>query len=174
MPLVPVVLPVLDIARSVGGMLGMRSFKVYVTRRVWTGTARPGKLGSSYTDTTAWLTNTDPTGTRQPALVKQVSRSEAISSGGQYTNRDLKVGPITPSFARTAFGAAGGFDDSSLDPQQSAATVQMIWWITSATAATVGLPTHGIVCDKIGEEATSMHYYAFLRATGRQPTKIAP
>jgi hypothetical protein len=171
MPLVPPILPVLDTVRSVGGILGMRSFKVFVTRRVWTD-GRPGKLGSSYRDTTVQLTNTDPFGNRQPAMVRQISRQEAIASSGQYTNRDIKVGPITPSFARTAFGAAGGFDDNSLDPQPSAATVQMIWWMTSATTASSGLPVSGIVCDKLGEEATSMHYYAVLRATGRQPTQV--
>jgi hypothetical protein len=171
-PLVPPILAVLDTVRSVGGMLGMRSFKVYVTRRVWTG-GRPGQLGASYRDTSVQLTNTDPFGHRQPAMVRQVARQEAIASGGQYTNRDIKVGPITPSFAKTAFGAAGGFDDNSLDPAPSPGTVvQMIWWMTSATTATSGLPASGIVCDKLGEEATAMHYYAVLRATGRQPTQI--
>jgi hypothetical protein len=165
MPLVPPILPPLDIIRGIGGVLGMRPFKVTVRRRVWSG-PRPGAPGSTKVDTDVVLTNRFVDGTLQPVMVKQVSRAEAIASGGIYTNRDLKVGPITPSFASGAFGPAAGFDDASIDPAPTGQAVQIIW-IVASPKGSHGMPAAGIVCEKIGEEATSMHYYAVLRATGR-------
>jgi hypothetical protein len=163
---VPQVLQALDITRSVGGILGLRVFSVKVRRRVWTG-ARPG-LGTK-TDTDVVLTNQLADGTLFPVRVRQVSRQEAIASGGAYTNRDLRVGPMTPVFAATAFGAAGGFDDTSIDPAPTGQSVEMIW-IVSTPNGTFGIPDAGAVFDKLGEEATSLHYYAVLRQTGRGPT----
>jgi hypothetical protein len=165
MPLVPAILPSLDIIRGIGGVLGMRVFTVVVRRRVWSG-PRPGAPGSTKVDTDVQLTNRFVDGSLQPVMVKQVSRAEAIASGGTYTNRDLKIGPITPIFASSAFGAVGGFDDGSIDPAPTGQAVQIIW-IVNTPAGTFGVPNQGIICEKIGEEATSLHYFAIVRATGR-------
>lgn len=166
MAFVPDVLSALDVTRSVGGLLGLRVFTVTVRRRVWSG-GRPG-LGTQV-NTDVVLTNQMADGTTYPVRVKQVSRAEAIASGGQYTNRDLTVGPLTPVFAATAFAEAGGFDDNSIDPAPTGQSVEMIW-IVATTSGTHGIPSTGIICEKRGEEATSLHYYAVLRSTGRAPT----
>lgn len=158
----------LDAVRAIGGMLVVRPNVVTVRRRVWT-TARPGMPGGTKVDTDVVLTNLGADGNRYGVLVRQLSRSEAIASGGQYTDRDLKVGPITPTFAATAFGPAGGFDDGTIDPGPTGAAVEMIWIVTPARS-TFGYPAVGVVFEKKGEEATSLHYHAFIRQTGRNPT----
>jgi hypothetical protein len=159
--------PSLDIVRSLGGQLGLRPFRVTVQRRVWTG-ARPALFGSTYTDQDVVLTNRDQYGNPQPVLVRQVSRREAIASAGFYTNRDLKVGPVTPSYAASVFGPASGFSDAAIDPAPDGQSVQIIW-VVSATGGTFGLPPNGAVFEKIGEDASALHYYAYIRQTGRSP-----
>jgi hypothetical protein len=159
--------PALDAIRGLGGVYGLRPFKVVVRRRTWTG-SRPGLPSTTKTDVDVVLVNQMTDGTKEPVMVKQVSRTEAISSGGQYTSRDLKVGPITPSFAKLIF-PAGGFDDGTIDPFPTGAAVELIW-IVSSPSGTFGMPPGGVICEKRGEEATALHYYVVLRSTGRAPT----
>jgi hypothetical protein len=126
-------------------------------------------VGGAPVDTDVVLTNQMPDGTKYPVRVEQVSRSEALASGGQYTSRDLKVGPMTPVFAATAFGPGGGFDDNSIDPAPTGQSVEIIW-ILAAPSGTFGIPARGVIAEKRGEEATALHYTAVLRSTGRFPT----
>jgi hypothetical protein len=167
MAVVPTILPALDAIRAIGGMLGLRPFKVIARKRSWTG-GRPGVQGSIKQDTDVVLTDQGADGQLYPVLVRQVSRREALASGGQYTSRDLRVGPITPAFA-ASFLPAAGFDDTAIDPALSGVTTEVIW-IVSSSSGTHGIPASGIVCEKRGEEATSLHYYVILRATGRAPS----
>jgi hypothetical protein len=197
MPLVPTILPALDAIRSIGGILGLRPFTVTVRRRVWTGFT-PGAPGSTKTDTDTVLVNQAPDGTLQPVLVRQVTRKEIFASGGQLTSRDWKVGPMTPVYAASLGLLAGGIDDTTLDPMptptqtyqassqlglaqpglfrlggvvaSSAIAVEMIWILSTNDGGTHGLPAGGAVCEKTGEEATALHYYVYLRQTGRPPT----
>jgi len=158
------VLPALDALRAIGGKLGLRVFSVTVRQRVWTG-SRPG-VGTK-SDTDILLVNQAADGTLQPVRVRQVSRREAIASGGKYTDRDLRIGPLTPPYAAVLQMGAGGFDDTVLDPADTTSATEMLWIVTS-TSGTYGIPSGGIVCKKIGEEATSLHYYVIVRATGQQ------
>ena len=167
MPFVPAIKPALDAVRSIGGLLGLRVFAVTVRKRVWSG-GRPG-VGTK-TDTDTVLTNQAANGTLQPVRVRQVSRSEAIASGGQYVARDLRVGPMTPSFLASLFLPAAGFDDSSMNPQPTASATEMIWIVSTNDGGTHGLPPSGIVCELRGKESTSLHGYVILRATGREVT----
>jgi hypothetical protein len=168
MPVVPPILPALDAIRGIGGILGLRSFKVVVRKRVWQY-GRPGAPGAVKTDTDVVLTNQDANGVLQPVRVRQLTRSEVFSSGGQYASRDLRVGPMTPTFLANAFSAAAGFDDTALNPVPSGSPVELIWIVSSPTG-THGIPPSGIICELKGEEATSLHYYGILRSTGRAPT----
>lgn len=69
---------------------------------------------------------------------------------------------MTPTYAATLFGPAGGYTDTTLDPQPIQSPVEMIWIVNGP-----GLPPNAIY-EKIGEEATAMHFLIFLRSTGRQ------
>lgn len=162
------ILPGLDALRAIGGALAVRPFTVKVRRRVWSS-VRPGMPGASKVDTDVTLTNLGADGVAYPVRVRQVSRSEALSSGGLYTNRDLKVGPVSPVFAASAFGLAGGFDDHAIDPTPTGQAVEMIW-IVQASRGTFGIPASGAVFDKIGEESTWGHFHVYLRQAGRAPT----
>lgn len=168
MPFSPTILPALDAIRGIGGLLGLRVFQVKVRKRVWTG-GRPGAPGTSKVDTDTVLVNQAADGSLQNVRVRQLTRREVIASGGQYAARDLKVGPITPSFLAGIL-PAGGFNDGTIDPAPTASATEMIWILSSVPDGTAGIPAGGIICDKRGEEATALHYYVILRATGRQPT----
>lgn len=178
-PLVPPILPALEIVRSVGGLLGLRPFKVVVRRRTWTGTPTgqrppgPGVPGMTKTDVDTVLTNRAVDGSLQPVMVRQLKRSEVFASGGAYTSRDLRVGPITPTFLAGVVGTGipaegGGFDDTAFNPVP--ASVTELIWIVSSPNGTHGIPPGGVVCELKGEEAKAMSYYAILRSTGRVPT----
>jgi len=156
------ILPALDQVRSIGGLLGLRRFVVTVHVRTWSG-ERPG-VGTTI-DRSVILTNQGPgAATTAPVQVNQLSAKDIIASGGLYRDRDMKVGPMTPTYAATNSLNAGGFDDSTLDVPTTSSPTEIFWNITGD-----GMPAGGVWCDKIGEEATALHYYVILRATGRQP-----
>jgi hypothetical protein len=162
------ILAPLDAVRAIGGMLNVRPFTVTVTRRVWSG-SRPGLPGATHADQTVTLQNLGADGNLYPVMVEQVSRTDEISSGGQYAARVIKVGPMTPTYAASAFGPAGGFDDNSFDPAPTGQAVEMIWTVTSPNG-TFGIPDAGTIFEKKGEEASSLSYYIYLQQTGRVPT----
>lgn len=167
MPFVPTILPALDALRAIGGKLGLRVFSVVVRRRTWTG-SRPG-VGTK-TDVDTALTVQSADGSLQPARVRQVSRSEVFSSGGQYAARDLRVGPLTPAFAASLFLPGAGFDDTTINPAPTALATEIIWILKGVPDGSHGIPAGGIVCELRGQESTALHYVAVLRSTGRQPT----
>jgi hypothetical protein len=98
-----------------------------------------------------------------PVLVSQLSRREVIASAGLYTDRDLRVGRMTPPYPAGAFGAAGGFDDSTIDPLAINGAAAEVFWLVSGP----GYPAAGAWFDKVGEEFTALHAYVILRANGR-------
>ena len=154
----------LDEIRGIGGELGLRPFTVSVSFVTWSG-ARVG-MGTPTTTTTTF-TNTSPTPdvTTQPVMVRQVNRKEVIASGGLYTNRDLKVGPLTPAFAATLVQAGGGFADPAIDPEATNTPTEVHWRVSGP-----GYPAAGATFDKVGEEATSLHYYVIIRQAAHQGT----
>lgn len=164
---VPTILPALDYARSIAGGLGMRVFTVTVRRRVWTG-GRPGAPGATKTDTDTVLTNTAADGSLKPVRVQELSRRDVLASGGQLSARHFRVGPMTPPYV--ASPNSGGFDDTEINPVPGANQAELIWILSANDGGTHGIPPGGIICELEGEEATSMHYYALLRSTGRAPT----
>jgi hypothetical protein len=155
------ILSPLDAIRGIGGRLGLRRFTVTVRQRAWTG-GIPGQGTSS--DTTTVLQNIDATGTAQPVIVRQVSRSEAIASGGLYTERDVRVGPMTPTYAATFFQpSGGGYTDGQVNPGPVSGATQLQYLVAGP-----GWPSPHGLAELIGLEATDLHTYAILRSTGRQ------
>ena len=151
-------LPALDTIRSIRGQLGLNPFTVTVLMRQWSG-ERPG-VGSSL-DTTTVLQNAG-----QPVMVKQLSARDIVASGGLYRDRDMRVGPMTPSYAATFVQPAGGYTDATLDPPvvQGIGGTEIFWLVSGP-----GMPAGGVYCEKVGEEATALHFSVILRATGRTP-----
>lgn len=155
------ILSPLDAIRGIGGRLGLRRFTVTVRTRVWTG-AIPGD-GTS-TDTDVVLTNQDATGTMQPVMVRQLKRSEVITSGGLYADRDIRVGPMTPDYAAQFFQqSTGGYADGDLDPVPTASATQLFYMVSGP-----GWPQPQGLAEKVGMESTDLHLYLILRSTGRQ------
>lgn len=159
----------LDEIRGIVGELGLRVYTASVLVTTWTPpagqNARPG-LGTRV-DVTLPFTNTAPTsGDPNPSVgVRQLKRQEVVSSGGKYTDRDLKIGPITPAFAATLAQYGGGFADPNIDPEQPATPVaREIHWVISGPSIPVG----GTKFSKIGEEATALHYFVIVRQTGEE------
>lgn len=172
MPVVPTILPALDAIRAIGAMLGLRVFTVTVRRRVWTFPVggRPGMPGATKVDLDTVLTHQGADLALYPVRVRQLSRKEVFSSGGQYAARDLKVGPMTPTYLAGIL-AAGGQDDDALNPAPINTAVEVIWLLSTNDGGLHGVPASGIVCELMGEENTSLHAFVVLRATGRAPSR---
>ena len=154
------ILPDLDDVRGIGGELGLRPFTVKVVVRTWTG-ARPGLPGTTYTDAPTILTVAAGS---QTVKATAITNKDIVSSGGQYTDQDIKVGPITPAYAAT-YGLDGGYQTSQIDPATTATAREVFW-----NVAGPGMPAGGGWCDKIGQEVDSaLHYYAIVRRNGKQP-----
>jgi hypothetical protein len=153
----------LEEIRGIGAELGLRPYTVTAVVHTWSG-SRIG-LGIKTTTKTQITNGTDPyTGLPVTIGVRQVSRKEIVASGGAYTDRDLRVGPMTPAFAATLAGFAGGFTDSTLDPTPTGTPTEVHYLVTGPS-----VPAGGAAFDKIGEEATALHYFVIIRQTGRVP-----
>lgn len=120
-------------------------------------------LTLSFPFTGATTASTTMQSTSTPVLVRQLKRSEVIASGGLYTDRDVRVGRMTPPYPAGAFNSAGGFDDTTIDPLAINSAAAEVVWILNGP----GYPASGAVCDKISEEFTALHASVVLRATGR-------
>lgn len=171
----PTIYPPLDALRAIAGILGLRKFKVVVRRRVWTGTppgnrppspGGPGMTVASQVDTQ--LMNQGADGNLYPVRVRQLKRSEVVSSGGVYAARDLRVGRMTPPYLAGILNP-GGYDDATVNPMPANSIAELIW-IVSSIDGTFGIPTGGVVCELKGQESTDMHVEVILRSTGRSPT----
>jgi len=159
-PLVPAVLPALEMCRTIEGRLGMRVYTVKLRRRFTSG-ERPGVGG--YTDLPdVLIQNVGSDGFTCPVHVKQLSRQDVLSSGGRYQAGDWRVGPMTPQFAEQLFNYAAGYTDATLDPAPTGSTVEVFWVINGPS-----LPRDSIMV-KVGEEATAFHYNLIMRMTGQQ------
>lgn len=153
------ILSSLDDIRGIAGDLGLRPFVVTLRTRRWTG---PSSGKGVPTEMLTRLVN----GCGQPVRVRQMSTKDIVASGGLYTDKDLRVGPMTPAYASSLSMPAGGFTPEQLDPPVPSAviSIDMQFIVTGP-----GIPSCGVIYDKIGQESTSLHYVLILRATGRKP-----
>ena len=149
----------LDLVRGVGGMLGLRIFTVKIRVRTWPNGDRIGLGNSVIVDTQ--LFNASTLGP-QPVMVRPVSRKEILASGGLYTDRDVRVGPMTPNYVESVIQAAGGYSDATIDPTPTRVPTEIFWLVAGE-----GWPAPFGFADKISEEATALHYKVVLRSTGR-------
>lgn len=151
----------LDEIRGIAGELGLRVYSVTLQVVTWSG-SRAGQ--GTKTTAPISLTNTAPLSgdPAPPVRVRQLSRKEVIASGGLYTDRDFKVGPITPAFAATIAQYGGGYGDQQIDPAATSTPTELVWSVTGPS-----LPIGGASFSKVGEDATAMHYFVILRQSGR-------
>lgn len=149
------ILPDLDVVRGIAGDLGLHPFAVYLRVNTWSGDGtdlRPG-LGTLTSTTTRLFVD----GNQNPK-VKNLSNEDAMLSAGQYSNQDIRVGPLTPPFL------AGGVAYSSLDPDVAAGT-EFFFKIVGP-----GQPATGEWFKRIRDEADSaLHIYVILRSLGSTP-----
>lgn len=157
-------LDVLDDIRGIPGELGLRPYKVTVIVRTWTGT-RPGVDASTSTDTPAVITV--DIGQQHPK-VRQLTDRDVIASGGQYTDRDFRIGPITPP---TTGGNAGdapypaGIRAAVFDPPTSSSPTEVFFRVEGP-----GMPAGGTYFKKIGQDVSRpLHYEFTVRDTGETP-----
>lgn len=161
-PLVPSILPSLDAIRAIPGSLGLRPWTVKVRVRTWSGST-VGAGTKSDVDTT--LTCQSALGGTQNIKVRQLTTREIVSSAGLYRDKDIVVGPITPSYAAAYSLAAGGFGDATVDPAIGTSPTEVFWNVSGPAS-----PTGGAWCTKIGEtDVTAMHYCIVLRASAAVP-----
>ena len=152
-------IPALDSIRGIAGTMGLRPYTVTIIVDKWAGS----RVGQG-TKTSASLTLTNTMGPpSEPVRVRQVSRKDIIASGGLYTERDFKIGPMTPAYAAYINQFAGGSSDPQLDPEATNVPTEVVWQMLGP-----GLPAAGAIFAKVGEEATSLHYLLYLRQTGSQ------
>lgn len=161
---VPAILQAQDIRRSIGGLMGLRPFTVFVRTRRWSGNrVGQGTFVDNAGGPDVQLTNgVAPLGP-QPVRVRTLSNRDIIASGGIYRDRDMRVGPLTPSFAASIL-PAGGFNDSTVDPPQVGSIPTQIMWIVFGP----GMFASGSLCDRISLDETALHISLVLRSTGRQ------
>lgn len=150
--------PVLDQLRALGGAFGLRPYTVFVRVRTSAGD-RPG-AGNTYLDNDGGpdvqMTVGRPPLGPQPVMVKMLSNRDIIASGGLYRDRDLRVGPITPTV---------GLVGSTFDPLQFGRSGTEIFWLVVGGDMAPGGSWH----TRIQVETTALHTYLVLRATGTQP-----
>jgi hypothetical protein len=169
-------LPVVDTVRAIPGLFGLAPFKVFVRVRIWSGD-RPGS--GNFIDNVdtngqdVQITVGQPPMGPQPCKAEFLSNKDIIASAGVYRDRDIKVGPFTPSYALSPTACAaigcsppmGGVAESTVDPPQIFNTVTEIFWRVEGPSMAPG----GSWCTRVGFEATALHYFVVLRGNGEQP-----
>ncbi len=138
-------LPEIDAIRGIPATLGLRSGSVTRRVRTWTGT-RVG-LGTSTTTETPVLVD------GQCPRITRIGVKEAVASGGAYQAGDFLIGPVTPEFA------GGGVALATLQPAVGASPTEVLWVVSDN-----GLPSGGIVCEKVAEEHRELRITFVLRA----------
>lgn len=155
-PLATAILPALDGIRGIPGILGLNPFTVTIRVRTWTG-VRVGLGTKTDTDTVLTVGCACANGL-QPVRVKQLSAKDVVASGGLYTDKDYKVGPLTPTYV------TGGVADSTINPPMNANPTEVLFKMTGP-----GLPAAGQWFQRIRDEETALHKYVFLRAIATIP-----
>ena len=162
-------LPVLDLVRGISGILGFRPTSITVRVVTWTG-SRPGLGTSSYVDTPLWVA-TDTSSPQNPRVVP-VTNKDILASGGLYTNEDVKVGPLTPSFPASAVLPGGGYTPGQINPPQPTAgsAYQEIHFKLAG-----GGYQSPMWFQRIGDSVISAtRYFVVLRRSGNQQPGGAP
>lgn len=136
-------LPVFDRLRGLTGpsRFDIRPTSLSVITRLWSsgavGVEPDDATQPAYTDARLDL----------PAIykVRQLSTREIASSGGRYEAGDVKVGPITPSYAN-ADGSVGGVSEAQLKPVAADSATEILYELVGAHAgeyALIGLVSTG-------------------------------
>ena len=155
---IPTILQPLDALRSIAGVLGLRPYTVKVRVRVWSG-ERPG-LGSR-TDIDTTLYNTI-NGVQYPVRVRTRSQRDVIESGGQFSDHDFLIGPMTPQYIAPQTGLPGGYLIGQLDPAPTNSATELVWFMSGPD-----LPANAAF-SKIGTEGTALHFTVILRQSGKR------
>lgn len=142
-----------DRVRGIPGKLDLRQNVVTMRVRQWSGcVAGEG----AYTDTDTILT---VNAGAQNVRVREVSMKDIVSSGGQLTAQDLKVGPFTPEFT------GGGTPDEDYEPFTSAFPRE-VWFLVTGR----GMPPQGRWYKRTNDDnMANFTNMVYLRATAETP-----
>ena len=149
---IPTILRPLDSLRGIAGVLGLRPYTVTVRVRVWSG-ERPG-LGSRL-DVDTVLYNVLG-GVQYPVRVRTRSQRDVIASGGQFSDHQFLVGPMTPQYV------GGGYLVGQLDPAPTNSATEVVWFMSGPD-----LPPNSAF-TKIGTEGTALHFTVILQQSGKK------
>ena len=143
-------LPVLDTARGMlDAVFGLRRYDVVMLVTTWSGA-----LVGDGTPTTV-ETPVVVDGDKRPK-VQQLSSRDIIASGGLYQEQDMRVGPLTPSFA------GGGTTVADFDPPAAGPTTEVVYRLTGPDT-----PATGTLYRKVGQRVDrNFRYELILRQLG--------
>lgn len=144
-------LPALNDARTICDDLGLRQNAVDVIVRTWTsgrvGSPASQSPGTDYVDVKVHLTPNPK--------VRRVTQREISSSGGEYEDADLIVGPMTPAFV------GGGNSLAQIDPDVRQRGVEVIFILSGPNAG-----EHSLIDVR---RDRPMRYECVVRRTRRTP-----
>lgn len=131
MSIVSDLLGTLDDARALLDDVGLRPFSVVVRKVEWSGV----RVGHGV----ATVTNTPITvaGGRRPKVVEV--HDEDVAAGGPFDKTRFEIRNITPEYA------GGGVAPETLDPDVGSHPTQIFYVLSGP-----GLPTDGMLCEKVG------------------------
>jgi hypothetical protein len=115
------ILPGLDSADRVVGMLDLAPSVVTIVTRMWSGGKRnEGNPGDTFLQLPQWT------------IVRELGNREVMDSGGDYVLGDLRVGPIRPTFQSPCGGTTGGFTIEQLQPPCQSDSTEVFYNVVQA------------------------------------------
>lgn len=143
---------------KVPGNLGLRTFRVDIAKRSYSG-ARVGIGTPSYTWTRVLNSDQNP-------KVEEVSSRDVIASGGLYQAGDYRIGPFTPSYT------GGGNDVTDYVPAVGADVADILILIRPSADDGGGL----IWCSPVGvhDDTRNFRRTLVVRRTAAQPNVTPP
>jgi len=144
----------LDCTLSIPATLGLRAYRVFVTKVTYTGT-RPGLGTRTRTDTELLVGDGYPP-------VSQVSAKDIFLSGGLLNDKDFKITIVSPYDTGTA---TGGTSRDVFDPAMSDLNTQIYFHLYGGNFPSTGQ----YFKRKYSIEDGNLTNYIFIEATGEIP-----
>lgn len=152
-------------AYSIPGQLGLNKSAVYVRLTTYVSASRPGVFTSkTVTEVPLLIAGQNPG-------VSSLSTREVIWSNGRYTDTDLRIGPLVPSYFSACSGESGGTDLSAfLSPESPASNKQEI--IFRVTGPPFTQPSGSFFKLKNREIDSGLSFNLILAANGQTRPNI--
>lgn len=102
------------LGRGIPNKFGLRQFDIFLQVKSWSGQTA-GEGTQTVLTVPVWVNTTKPNSGNNRPNVRQLSQQDVVASGGELSDIDFKIGPLTPSFVNPRDGYTYGTLPSDIE-----------------------------------------------------------